>query len=110
MEQFDVLAFIDAINRRDTTWHYGASCNGLWEDFDLDEKREKDIPAAKRKLLKRICDECPVKTQCLEDTLLFSDEHTFRAGLMPSERKRLMDRLGIPSWERKLKLLREWRA
>lgn len=109
MEQFDVLAFIDAINRRNTDWKYAASCQGLWDYFDLDEKREKDIPTAKRNQLKRICESCPVKQECLEDTLLFSDEHTYRAGLMPSERKRLMVKLGIPSWDRKLKLLREWR-
>lgn len=109
MDQFNVPQFVDAINRRDTTWHYAASCQGLWEDFDLDEKRESDIPATKRNLLKRICDGCPVKTQCLEDTLLFSDTGTFRAGLMPSERKALMVKLGIPTWDQKLKLLREWR-
>lgn len=97
---------IYAITNRDTTWMQAASCLGLWEEFDLNEKREKDIPGAKRKMLKRICGECPVKVECLEDTLLFSDEHTFRAGMMPSERKQLMTRLGIPTWDQKQKIIR----
>lgn len=109
MDQFNVEQFINAYLKRDTAWQLSASCLGLWEHFDLDEKREKDVPAAKRRSLKRICDSCPVKQECLEDTLLFSEEHTYRAGLMPSERKRLMTKLGIPSWDQKLKLLRSGR-
>lgn len=81
-------------------WHDRAACKGLSEFFDMDSG-EASIPRDELAMMRKICASCPVLEECLADTLHFSDEYTFRAGYTPSERKRLMRKLGIPSWTRK---------
>lgn len=86
-------------------WLEQASCRGLHEDFDLDEG---DRAATREKLvrLRKICADCPVFEQCLRDTLMFSDEYTFRAGMTATERKKLMRKTGELSWDKKQEILR----
>jgi len=87
-------------------WMKQAHCAEMYDEFDLNEENERKVPAEKIKLLRKICEGCPVKQECLNDTLLFSDEHTFRAGLMPSERKRLMSKSGELTWDKKQQILK----
>ncbi len=102
-----IESFIQALKHRSDTWMSAAACQGLWEYFDFDRyERESDIARTELNMLRRICDSCPVKAECLEDTLLFSDTYTFRAGMTPRERKDLMAKLDIPTWERKQYYLR----
>lgn len=80
-----------------TGWKDQASCIGLWEDFDFDEEvGAPDI--AKITMLKRICNECPVFEKCAEDAIEYSDEYTFRAGMTPKERRRMLKKLNVDSW------------
>lgn len=76
-------------------------CVGLTEFFDYEE--ESRYNSEETRMLRRICNECPFKQECLEDALEYSDEYTFRAGMTPSERRVLMRAMGIPSWEEKQK-------
>ena len=87
-----------------TGWKDEASCIGLWEDFDLDEEGTPD--KHKVATLRRICNECPVREKCLEDSLEYSDEFTFRGGMTPTERNKMMRLLGIPNWGRKQQNIR----
>jgi len=102
--------FIEAwkayLNDTSRDWMKQAHCAEMYDEFDLNEENERKVPAEKIKLLRKICEGCPVKQQCLEDTLLFSDEYTFRAGLMPTERKRLMSKTGELSWFEKQQILK----
>jgi len=81
-------------------WWESAACKGLSEFFDMDAG-EACIPREEIAMMRRICQGCPALNECLADTLAFSDEYTFRAGLLPSQRKKLMRKLGIKSWTRK---------
>lgn len=81
-------------------WWESAACKGLSEFFDMDSG-EACIPRDEIAMMKNICKSCPALQECLDDTLAYSDEFTFRAGMTPSERKRLMRKLGIKSWTRK---------
>lgn len=78
---------------KDTHWTYWAACSGLGELFDLDTPKDRGAPHLR--LLKRICDSCPVFDECLADTLKFEDEYTFRAGMSPIERARRYGIKGI---------------
>lgn len=81
-------------------WWEAAACKGLSEFFDMD-RGEASIPNSEIQFMRRICQGCPALNECLADTLHYSDEYTFRAGLTPSQRKKLMRKLGIVSWTRK---------
>ena len=99
--------FLEAFKQRlSRDWIQQANCAEMWEEFDIDEDTEGDVSLYKRRTLQKICDACPVKQECLDDALFYSEEYTFRAGLMPKERRQLMKQLGIPSWEEKQKALR----
>jgi hypothetical protein len=99
-------AYREALDTREE-WTAQASCSGLWEYFDADYKQELGEGANDtHAMMKQICAKCPVLEQCLNDTLLYSDEYGFRAGMFPKERKALMKRLGTMSWEAKQKVLR----
>lgn len=87
-------------NIDDRSWTQFAACAGLEEFFDMDAG-EACLPREEIKMMRAICKGCPALEECLADTLHYSDEYTFRAGMTPSERKRLMRKLGIPSWTRK---------
>lgn len=81
-------------------WWESAACKGLSEFFDMDSG-EASVPRDEILMMRNICKGCPALQECLADTLYYSDEYTFRAGMTPSERKRLMRKMGIPSWTRK---------
>lgn len=81
-------------------WWEAAACKGLSEFFDMD-RGEASISNGDIQFMRRICKTCPALNECLEDTLAFSDEFTFRAGMTPSQRRKLMRKLGIKSWTRK---------
>jgi len=81
-------------------WYDRAACKGLSEFFDTD-CGDNSIPQDQLTLMKKICGSCPVIEECLQDSLDFSEEYTFRAGLTASQRKKLMRKLGIKSWTRK---------
>lgn len=87
-------------------WTSQANCLGLWEFFDADYKGELQNQQETYRIMKEACDTCPVFEQCLNDTLLYSDEYGFRAGMFAKERKALMKRLGTMTWEAKQKVLR----
>lgn len=85
--------------------HEQRGCAGLSEMFDYDDPSEQ--PNSKTtKMMREVCQACPVREECLKDALHYSDEFTFRAGMTPAERKRLMIVLGIPSWDEKQKAIR----
>lgn len=81
-------------------WWEAAACKGLSEFFDMD-RGEASIPISDIQFMRKICKSCPAFDECLDDTLKFSDEYTFRAGMTPTQRKKLMRKLGIKSWTRK---------
>jgi len=93
-------------------WTDKAGCHGLWEVFDMDYD-DTDINGKKSyaewlPLMRTICDACPVKQQCLDDSVLFSDAYGFRAGLTAKERYRLRITAGginSETWHQKQKLL-----
>jgi WhiB family redox-sensing transcriptional regulator len=87
-------------NEYEKLWYERAACKGLSEFFDTD-CGDSSIPHDQLVMMKKICAGCPVLEECLADTLHFSDEYTFRAGMTATERKRLMRKLGIRSWTRK---------
>lgn len=89
----------------DISWKSQASCIGLVDEFDYNYDESREVIGDER-LLRKICNSCPVIDQCLADTLYYSDEYTFRAGMTPKERKILMKTLGIPSWEKKQEIAR----
>lgn len=80
-------------------WHDRASCKGLDYVFDYDDMERTD--PATRKLLRKICSTCPVFEECLQDTIKYSDEYTFRAGMTPRERKVFFTKIGNKSWKAK---------
>lgn len=86
-------------------WTHQASCRGLYEDFDVDEG-DQSIDKQKLKMLRQICAQCPVIEECLNDAILFSDEYTFRAGLLPKERKVIRSKSREMSWDKKQEVLR----
>ena len=98
-------AYREAQDLRDE-WTFQASCAGLWEYFDADYKQQLPNQNETYPMMKEICANCPVFEQCLNDTLLYSDEYGFRAGMFAKERKELMKKLGTMSWEAKQKVLR----
>lgn len=89
-------------------WTMQASCVGLWEYFDADYRNELPDPSDTEPMMKQICASCPVFEQCLQDTLLYSDEYGFRAGMFAKERRALMKKLGTMSWEAKQVVLRNY--
>lgn len=89
-------------------WTMQASCVGLYDFFDADYKQELPNQNETYPMMKQICASCPVFEQCLQDTLLYSDEFGFRAGMFAKERKELMKKLGTMSWEAKQKVLRNY--
>lgn len=103
-------AFITAYKQVQGTrqeWTSQAGCIDLYDFFDADFKQELGEGYRETyQLMKDICASCPVFEQCLNDTLLYSDEYGFRAGMFGRERKALMKRLGTMSWEAKQKVLR----
>lgn len=99
-----VQAWKDAMNARGT-WLQRASCVGLWDFFDVDEG-DLTINGITLKTLEKICAECPVFQECLNDTMFFADEYTFRAGMLPTHRRKLMRKIGELSWDKKQEVLR----
>lgn len=75
------------------------SCRGMEDLFDFDHDGASNPPELP--LLRRVCAQCPVFEQCFEDTMFYSDEFTFRAGMTPGERKRLSKKIGNKSWIKK---------
>lgn len=67
-------------------WYKRAACIGLGDLFDLDTPRDRGAPHLR--LLKSICDECPVINECLQESLEFEEEYGFRGGLSPDQRRR----------------------
>ena len=95
-------------------WTDKAGCHGLWEVFDMDYD-DTDINGKKSyaewlPLMRTICDACPVKQQCLDDSVLFSDGYGFRAGLTAKERASLRAKIGGingETWHKKQLVLRD---
>lgn len=85
-------------------WTEQAACRGLYEFFDLGDNGMVE-GGVELKQLRKICSECPVFEQCLNDTILYSDEYTFRAGMIPAERRRLTRKIGNLTWEKKQEIL-----
>lgn len=82
------------------------SCKGMEDLFDFEHAGTAQPPELP--LLRRVCAQCPVLQQCLEDTMFYSDEFTFRAGMTPGERKRLSKKIGNKSWFKKqLEILKQ---
>lgn len=87
--------------RQDEKWYDTLpACRGLHETFDYDNMKAS-YNSHEVQFMRRVCASCPVKEQCLEDTLRYGDVHTFRAGMIPSERLRLLRKLGLKTWDEK---------
>jgi hypothetical protein len=96
--------------KQDENWYDTLpSCRGLHELFDFDGKW-KTHNSNETNMMRKICASCPVINECLEDTLRYGDVHTFRAGMLPSERLRLMRKLGLKTWDEKQEEFRKERA
>lgn len=97
-------------------WWEDAACFGMAPMFDLDREDyesydegfalEKGItPKLGRSKTKqmiivericlRVCAECPVRQDCLEDALHHRDKHTIRGGLTADQRIELMKQMGV---------------
>lgn len=100
-------AWQKAIGTREE-WTMQASCVGLYDFFDADYKQELPNYKETYPMMQQICASCPVFEQCLQDTLLYSDEYGFRAGMFAKERKALMRKLGTMTWEAKQVVLRNY--
>ena len=74
--------------RENQQWRARAACYGLPVDLFYPEQGE----ISKAKQAQRICRECPVRIECLEDVLA-DDEHSdlfgIRGGLSPKRRRGL---------------------
>lgn len=69
------------------TWHQHALCTPDPEAMFPDHDAVKITHAV------RICRKCPVRHECLVDSLRTHDvDHGIRAGLLPEERRMLLDR------------------
>lgn len=109
-----VQEFKEALRKAVATrqeWTDQANCHGMWEMFDMDDEGSDKVWKGNVDLMRKVCNECPVRQQCLDDTMLFSDTHGFRAGMTARERNylRLKSRDAIQSltWLQKQKLLAE---
>lgn len=94
-------------------WTDQANCHGLWEVFDMDYTGSEDNSFVNLlPVMRKICNDCPVKQQCLEDSMLFSDAYGFRAGMTSRERARLRtqtrsaDPIMATTWDNKQHILR----
>ncbi|PRX90679.1 WhiB family transcriptional regulator [Allonocardiopsis opalescens] len=75
-----------ATDREPDDWWDRAACAGLpTSRFYPDPEDKRRIRAAKR-----ICAQCPVRAECLNEALALGDiEFGIRAGLPPRERRKL---------------------
>lgn len=67
----------------DVRWREAAQCTQTDPEIFYPEIGE--IPHA----AKRICAQCPVRTECLTDALARGEQHGVRGGLTPNERRNL---------------------
>lgn len=106
-EKLFVETLRKALKEREN-WTDKAHCIGLWDIFDMDYEGEDAVSYANYlPFMRKICASCPVKEQCLNDTLLYSDEYGFRAGLTAKERRVLRRKANIDiTWESKQEVLR----
>lgn len=97
-------------------WWEQAACQGMNPMFDLDrddyestdESRALELGAVVgsgrtmtrqmkmvERMCLRICSECPVRQECLDDAIKYRDTHTLRGGMTARDRTELMKRMGI---------------
>lgn len=105
----DIKQELKQITEARGDWLQRASCVGLYDFFDVDEG-DRTINGVTLKTLQAICSECPVYQECLNDTLFYADEYTFRAGMLPTERRKLMRKIGELSWDKKQEVLRNYKS
>ncbi len=67
----------------DKDWTQRANCSPLNAELFFPQK------GGSAKEAKRICDECPVKLECLEDALEDEEKHGVWGGMTANERKTL---------------------
>jgi len=75
----------------DLSWRDDALCTGLYKTMDFHSRKARDVAAAKA-----VCQDCPVRSECLEEALLWPryQDQGVRGGLSEGERVRLRQGLG----------------
>lgn len=69
-------------------WRLRAACRGLDRDELFFSDCDRWPSTARDRRAKKICFECPVRVECLEDALEYGDRYGIRGGLTANERQR----------------------
>lgn len=73
--------------RADTRWQERAACIGLPSEVFFPENKRHVLLGARR-----VCDACPVKSECLEHALAQNEWHGIWGGLSVDQRRELVRR------------------
>ena len=74
-------------------WYDNPPCRDLYFIFDLDPDLARGISKEDRLLIGKaieICNDCPVRQECLADAISFYEQEGIRAGLTPRQRQKLV--------------------
>ncbi len=80
--------------RFDDQWEVKAACRGPQAAvfFPPSHLERRDERLARERAAKAICDHCPVRRPCLDESLRIREPHGVWGGLSETERKQLLDR------------------